>query len=164
LESREVSPSDLLDRLRSSYKEQVKKGVALTWDYPSDLPVIKTDGAKLTYILQSLIGNAIKFTDRGAVTVSVRHLTEARILEFKVADTGLGISEEEILLIFDKFRQVDSSETRSYGGMGLGLYISRQFTELLGGKIEFQSQLGNGSTFTVILPTNLRDEEESLVS
>jgi len=155
LDSREVSPSDLLDHLRLNYQDQVKKGVALTWDYPPDLPVIKTDGAKLTYILQRLIGNAIKFTDRGAVAVSVRYLTGARILEFKVADTGLGISEEEILLIFDKFCQVDSSETRSYGGMGLGLYIARQFTELLGGKIEIQSELGKGSTFTVILPTNL---------
>jgi len=73
-------------------------------------------------------------------------------VEFKVADTGVGIPQEHIPHIFDKFRQVDSSETRSFGGVGMGLYIAKKFTEMLGGTVEVESETGEGSAFTVTIP------------
>jgi signal transduction histidine kinase len=73
-------------------------------------------------------------------------------LEMKVSDTGIGIPPDKLDTIFEKFRQVDSSATRLYGGLGLGLYIVREFTEMLGGKITVESEAGHGSTFTVTIP------------
>ena len=152
VESHEISLGDFLDKLRSLYGVPSGKKFTLNWDYPPDLPFIKTDSAKLKHILQNLINNAIKFTDEGNITISVRHLAETETVEFKVADTGIGILKEALPFIFEKFRQVDSSETRTYGGVGLGLYIVKQFTEILGGKVEVESEPGKGSLFTVTLP------------
>jgi signal transduction histidine kinase len=95
----------------------------------------------------------VKFTDKGSVTVSARIVEEgSKQVEFRVVDTGVGIPKEKLATIFDKFRQVDSSETRLYGGVGLGLYIVKQFTDLLGGEISVESEVGKGTTFTVTLP------------
>ena len=126
---------------------------------------MKTDSGKLKQLMQNLIDNAIKFTQKGSVTISVKIRHEARgnrqqeeerltptYVEFKVADTGGGIPKEQLPLIFDKFKQVDSSETRLYGGVGMGLYIVKKFTELLGGTVEVESEVGKGSTFTVRIP------------
>jgi signal transduction histidine kinase len=146
---------DFLDDLRSSYAIPLGKEIAIAWDYPSDLPVLKTDQLKLKQILENLIHNAIKFTDMGTVTVSaglVDRAEPARRVQFKVVDTGIGIAKDFIPLIFERFRQVDSSETRPHGGVGLGLHIVEKFTSLLGGRIEVESELGKGSTFTVTLP------------
>jgi PAS domain S-box-containing protein len=146
---------DLLDQLKSDYQVHTdKKKVSLIWHYPTAAVPIKSDNSKLKQILQNLINNALKFTDRGSVTVSVRvTLTpNFRFVEFNVADTGIGISAQQLSLIFGKFHQVDSSETRLYGGVGLGLYIVQNFIDLLGGKIEVESEVGKGSTFTVKIP------------
>jgi signal transduction histidine kinase len=86
------------------------------------------------------------------VTISARCLSEAKAVQFKVADTGIGISKELLPTIFDRFRQVDSSETRLYGGVGLGLYIVKILIELLQGKVEVDSELGKGSVFSVTIP------------
>ncbi len=170
VERREVSLKDFLDDLKSNYSIPLGKEISLVWDYPSDLPVISTDGEKLKHVLQNLINNAIKFTDKGFVTISahaspldqlgVLSNVEGRLapqaserwVEFKVADTGIGIAKEFFPVIFERFHQVDSSETRKYGGVGIGLYIVKKFTELLGGKVELESEEGKGSTFTVTIP------------
>ncbi|MBI2985607.1 MAG: GAF domain-containing protein [Deltaproteobacteria bacterium] len=173
IEGRVVHLTDFLDKLKLAYDAPLDKEITLIWDYPSDLPSMMTDSEKLRQILQNLIHNAIKFTNKGSVTVSarIRHEAEGNrrqeeglltplasrlaphaFVEFRVADTGVGIPKEMLPVIFEKFRQVDSSETRLYGGVGLGLYIVKKFTELLGGTVQVESEPGKGSTFTVTLP------------
>ena len=176
IESHEVSLGDFLNQLRAGYDAPINKELTLNWDYPLDLPVIKMDSGKLKQILQNLINNALKFTSKGSVTISAKirqqeedllapRSTEAHdrshasrltpsYVEFKVADTGAGILQEHLPFIFDKFRQVDSSETRSFGGVGMGLYIVKKFTELLSGTVEVESEPGKGSTFTVTISCN----------
>jgi signal transduction histidine kinase len=108
------------------------------------------DPYRLGQILLNLIGNAIKFTEEGEVTVKVERHDDS--LQFNVSDTGIGISEDKREDIFDSFRQVDSSSTRSYGGVGLGLAISKGLIELTGGRISVHSELGQGSTFSFTMP------------
>ncbi|MCH7912571.1 MAG: hypothetical protein IH856_05980, partial [Deltaproteobacteria bacterium] len=103
-------------------------------------------------ILQNLINNAIKFTEKGSVTILAQHLPETEVIEFKVADTGIGIPSEALPLLFEKFYQLDSSDTRSHGGAGLGLYIVKQFINLLGGTVRVETEPGRGSTFVVTVP------------
>jgi signal transduction histidine kinase len=162
VEGHEIDLSHFLDELRLTYEGPLDKELTLYWDYPSDLPVVKTDGEKLEHVLENLINNAIKFAEKGYVTVSARikEGSSQRVegkweVEFKVADTGIGIREEALPLIFERFHQADSSETRPYGGVGLGLYIVKKFTELLGGKVEVESEVGKGSTFTVTIPCEM---------
>jgi signal transduction histidine kinase/HAMP domain-containing protein len=155
VESYELNLGDFFDELRLAYEVPLDKELTLIWDYPTDLPVIRTDSEKLKHILQNLINNAIKFTDKGNVTISARCLIEAKAVQFKVADTGVGIPKESLPIIFEMFRQVDSSARRRYAGVGIGLYIVKKFTELLGGKVEVESEVGKGSTFTVTIPCEM---------
>ncbi|MGH7847396.1 MAG: ATP-binding protein [Candidatus Binatia bacterium] len=148
----EVELQDLLDDLRSIYSIPSGKKVELVWDYPQDLPVMETDRDKLKQVLQNLINNALKFTEEGRITLSARYCGGKNNVQFKVTDTGIGIAEKDLPIVFEKFRQVDSSETRSFGGVGLGLYIVKTFTEMLGGSVGIESELGHGTAFTVILP------------
>lgn len=155
LERQLVNLSDFLDRLKAGYDQPLNKDLTLNWDYPADLPPAITDSEKLKQILRNLIHNAIKFTEKGSVTISakIRRQAEGKEqVEFKVADTGIGVPKETLPFIFEKFRQADSSETRIYGGVGLGLYIVKNFTVMLGGTVEVESEPGKGSTFTVTLP------------
>jgi len=117
---------------------------------PDDVPVLFTDQEKLKQILINLLSNAVKFTEEGSITVSAHH--EGNAVSVAVSDTGIGIPSEALELIFEEFRQVDSSSTRKYGGTGLGLSISRHFARLLGGDVTVESTVGVGSTFTVTLP------------
>ena len=117
---------------------------------------ITSDSDKLRHILQNIIGNAVKFTDKGHVTVSSR-MNDASI-EITVTDTGIGITEEHIPYIFDEFRQADGSTSRRFGGTGLGLAISRKYANLLGGTITVNSIPNKGSEFTVILPLHYAPE------
>jgi signal transduction histidine kinase len=119
------------------------------------LPCVNTDCEKLKHILQNLINNAVKFTDKGWVTISARYLHQVKRLTFQVADSGIGISQEEFPIIFEKFRQVDSSDSRTYGGVGLGLFIVKRFTEMIDGELSVSSEIGKGSTFTVTLPIDV---------
>jgi signal transduction histidine kinase/HAMP domain-containing protein len=148
-------PLDLVEFMaenRSDYMTPMEKDIILEWEYPPDLPVIVTDRMKLKQILTNLVNNAIKFTDNGIVTISMQAIDQGRILELKVADNGVGISEDLLPFVFDKFRQIDSTTTRNHAGAGLGLYIVKTFVELLGGTINVESELGAGSVFAVHLP------------
>jgi len=109
-----------------------------------------SDIDKARQILVNLLGNAIKFTDAGSVTVSLRKAPTS--LRLEVQDTGIGIAAEDLPRLFRPFAQVDTGLTRRHGGTGLGLYISRRLATLLGGHIEVASELGVGSTFSVVLP------------
>jgi len=142
--------NDLFDELKRTCDVLSKKAVTLHWHIPPELPIIRTDGDKIKHVLQNLIHNALKFTEEGSVTVSARCL--ASVVEFKVKDTGVGISKEMLPVIFEMFRQVDSSKTRSYGGAGVGLFIVKRFIELLSGKISVDSTPGEGTTFSVTIP------------
>ena len=152
VEWRELNPSDILDELQSDYRVRANKALEISWDYPAYLPLLATDDEKLKAILQNLINNALKFTEKGTIRVSARHVLDAQAIEFKVADTGLGIAQDKLPLVFDMFKQADSSATRKHDGVGLGLYIVKKFVDLLGGTIAVQSKLGEGSTFAVAFP------------
>ncbi len=151
-EFQEVNFWEFLSELRASYDYALPKDVKIKWDFPPDLPTAKADRGKLGHILTNLINNAIKFTDQGSVTISARHLSSKKLMEFKVADSGVGIATDQLSIIFEKFRQVDSSDTRAYGGVGLGLYIVKKYAGTLGGTIQVESSLGHGSTFTLRIP------------
>lgn len=152
VERKEISLPEYLQEMRLHYERPLEKPVSLQWSFASDLPTINSDRGKLTMILQNLINNAIKFTEEGTVQVSVRRAADNQGVEFKITDTGIGIPKEALPIIFDKFRQADSSSTRVHGGVGLGLHIVYVFTELLGGSIEVQTEPGRGSAFTLLLP------------
>jgi signal transduction histidine kinase len=141
---------EFLNDLRRAYEFPLPKNLELVWDYPAQLPVVKSDRIKLKHILQNLINNAIKFTENGRIVVTVRMTGGTLVLE--VRDSGIGIPPDNIAEIFGMFRQVDSSDTRSYGGVGLGLYLVKKFVDLLGGSVEVKSVAGRGSEFTVTLP------------
>jgi signal transduction histidine kinase/HAMP domain-containing protein len=144
--------TEFLSEQQSDYAMQMEKALAIRWDYSSEFPMIVSDRMKLKQILTNLINNAIKFTDQGSVTISARMLDQDQMLELAVADTGIGIPEELLPFVFDKFRQMDSTTTRNHPGAGLGLYIVKTFVELLQGTIRVQSTVGDGSTFIVRLP------------
>ncbi len=142
----------LLDEIKNAYDLPATNGLTLNWDFPSDLPTVETDSEKLKHTLVNLIHNALKFTEKGSVRITARHLPKSKTLRFTVADTGPGIAKESLPIIFDMFHQVDGSNTRLHGGLGLGLYIVKEYTELLGGKIKVKSAPGKGSVFTVAFP------------
>ena len=159
--NQEINLSELLDEVRATYDLLRNKELTLHWDYSSQLPLIKTDRDKLKHIFQNLVNNAIKFTEKGKITIDVRYILDSMVLEFKVSDTGVGIPQEKLPLIFEMFRQLDSSSTRRYEGVGVGLYIVKKFTELLGGNIDVQSEPDKGSTFTIRIPCEVTSSEHS---
>ena len=129
----------------------ISKGLELDYSFSSSIPqYIKGDPYRLRQVLNNLINNAIKFTDKGAVLVAIKNIAcenEDIILKFTVKDTGIGISNEELKRLFKKFSQVDGSITRKYGGTGLGLVITKQLIELMGGSIRVESEKQRGSSF-----------------
>ncbi len=150
---KEFGLSDLLAQIRTETQDlQSKPGVRFRWNLPPALPRLRSDPIKVKVVLKNLIANAVKFTEHGSVTVEAHK--EGRGVEIAVTDTGIGIPPEAQSLIFEPFRQADSSATRRYGGVGLGLYITRRFLEMLGGTVTVDSETGRGSTFRIWLPAN----------
>ena len=150
----ELVLSEFLDELKNNCEGIVlNPNVSLEWDYPAPLPVVISDSGKLKIILQNLINNALKFTDAGEVRVSARHNPNYPKMVLTVSDTGIGIPPRQLQFVFDKFWQVDATRTRTQGGIGMGLYIVKAFTELLGGSVTVSSTPGKGTSFRVELPT-----------
>jgi PAS domain S-box-containing protein len=150
VDNQEIDLVEFLNDLRRSYDFPLPENLELVWDYPAQLPIVKSDRVKVKHILQNLINNAIKFTEKGRIVITARITGGALVL--KVRDSGIGIPPDNIAEIFGMFRQVDSSDTRSYGGVGLGLYLVKKFVDLLGGSVEVESVPARGSAFTVTLP------------
>ena len=141
-----------------------ERGLTLTLEVSPDVPTGLTgDPSCLWQVLVNLVGNALKFTERGSVTLRVERETgrETGWLRFDVVDTGIGIAADKTEMIFERFTQADSSTTRKYGGTGLGLAISRGLVELMGGRLDCISEPGKGSTFSVRAPFEIRKETEA---
>jgi signal transduction histidine kinase len=126
------------------------KGLALTTDVAADVPRGFGDEQRLAQVLLNLVGNAIKFTDRGEVRLSAR--AENSHYQISVADTGAGIPPEEQERIFEEFHQIDNSNTKAKGGTGLGLAIAKRIVEIHGGSIAVESRPGQGAAFHLRLP------------
>jgi signal transduction histidine kinase len=124
-------------------------------EFSTNIPtIIRTDYARLRHALLSVVENAIKFTDEGSITLRANYVEGSNepTLIFEVIDTGIGMSEDVLEHIFEAFYQMDDSDSRRYGGGGLGLTIARGIAQLLGGYIEAESTLGSGSTIRLTLP------------
>lgn len=149
---KDVEVSPLIADLQNELWELLQQsGLQLECHLPPELPLITTDPNKLKVVIKNLIGNAIKFTEKGKITVTVQPKGEG--LEIAVADSGAGISPEDLAVIFEAFRQGEQKVlTRRHGGVGLGLYIVKRMLELLGGNVSVESILGQGSTFHIWLP------------
>jgi signal transduction histidine kinase len=149
-----VDVAQLLAQLQAEEEARLDHGhLTMEWQVGADLPVLETDPAKLRIVLKNLIGNAIKFTEKGSVTVSVALDGDGVI--FSVADTGCGIRQADTEAIFDMFRQLESVNTRRHGGVGLGLYTVKQFVGELGGRIDVDSEPGRGSDFRIRIPARI---------
>lgn len=122
--------------------------------------IVKGDPTRLNQILTNLCSNAIKFTERGSVTINVSKQANGKYIKFSVKDTGIGIPEDKLHLLFSNFKQVDSSTYRKYGGTGLGLSISKTLIELQGGTVDVKSSHGQGSEFIVSIPFEEASTEE----
>ncbi len=133
--------------------QAVEKNVELKQVVVDENIVLKSDVNKLKQILQNLVGNAVKFTEKGSVVVKLKNIKDN--LHIEVIDTGIGIAPEHLEHIFDEFRQADGGTSRRFGGSGLGLAIARKYARLLGGEIIVSSEEEKGSVFTLILPLDL---------
>jgi len=124
----------------------------VNWEIERDLPTIVTDVTKLEEIFQNLIGNAFKFTPQGRINLRVRNLRDLARVEFTIADTGIGIEEQDMERIFSAFEQIREAHTGDFNGVGLGLNIVKKYLDLMKGDIRVKSRVGEGSTFTFSLP------------
>jgi signal transduction histidine kinase len=136
-----------------SYREKSQNiALVLKAPLPDNEAGILTDGTKLMQIISNLINNSFKFTDKGRIDFGYKKKDD--LIEFFIKDTGIGISPENHLRIFERFYQVDSTASRKYTGTGLGLSICKAYVELLGGKIWLNSKEGSGTTFYFTIPCN----------
>ncbi len=147
----QVTEFDPRTPLRDALSTVVQRnGVELVVEGDEPFPVMRNDRRKVARLLGALLGNAFKFTEQGEVRVTME--VRGELMVYRIADTGVGISDAAQRFVFDEFRQEDGSPTRRYGGSGLGLAIARRLARLLGGDVALSSERGRGSTFQVELP------------
>jgi signal transduction histidine kinase len=151
-EKKETDINSLLEEVRQTMHMLTnKKALKLSTDLAAGLPMVFIDRDKITQVLVNLVNNAIKFTDRGSITL-VSSLGENQTIRVSVVDTGIGIKKEDHAKLFHSFSQVSSSEYRKTGSTGLGLAITKEIIHQHGGTIGVESEPGKGSTFYFILP------------
>ncbi|MBI3770563.1 MAG: HAMP domain-containing histidine kinase [Deltaproteobacteria bacterium] len=156
----DVETVDVEALLRELASEIVASpAITLHWPEPSLALHVSLDRGKLRTILQQLIQNAVKFTDAGRVTIAIEH--DGQYLTVTVEDTGVGIPQDRLADLFQPFRQLDGSNTRRHGGVGLGLHLVKRLVVLLRGDVRVTSQPGRGSTFVVTLPAPRAGAPES---
>ena len=157
LEVRRVDVAILVEQVRTTLEGQAaQRGDELIVAVAPGIGEVRTDATKVRQCLINLVGNAIKFTENGRVTVEARPDGDA--VSFAVRDTGIGMTTEERTRLFEPFTQADASTTRRFGGTGLGLTITQRFALLLGGTVEVESEPGRGSVFTLRLPRLAPDQ------
>ena len=165
LHLREVTIADLLNDIHDLFKPVAdEKGLVLVVERQASAPeTLLTDAEKIAQILRNFMGNAIKFTAQGQITLRLEHdASDSRWpVRISVTDTGIGIPDDKHELIFEAFQQADGSTSRRYGGTGLGLSICRNLADLLGGHITVDSQSGHGATFTLMLPERLESSDQN---
>jgi len=152
LENKDFSLRNMMDKMFTIFSLSIKqKGLTLKYNYDENLGEgFIGDEIRIREILTNLIGNAIKFTEKGSIIVDIKKIglkANSSLIRFSVIDTGIGISQESIANIFDSFTQEKTDTTRKYGGTGLGLSIVKKLLELMGGKIYVESKVGEGSRF-----------------
>jgi len=136
-----------------------QKGINLSWEIHGEAIFVRSDGPRLKEVISNLLQNAVKYTDKGSVTLRTERLSSSSIM-VEVEDSGIGISETHLASIFEPFMQVHKTSTEnSRGGIGLGLSIVKKHLEQIGGKISVKSELGKGSTFRIILPRNFERQK-----
>jgi len=166
VESIALSPLDVLREVENLASVQAAgKGLAFKINYHWPLPkCITSDPLRLKQILLNLCSNAVKFTHEGSISIAVNCDADAEQMQFVIADTGIGMTAEQQTRLFRQFSQADVSTTRKYGGTGLGLFISKQLAEKLGGTLSVESRAGEGSQFTVTIATGPLTDVEWLES
>lgn len=149
----EVVPGQIVHEAAELVRDEIQnRGLAFHVIVPEDLPVLSLDKLRIRQVIINLLGNAIRFTDSGAITLRV--VQQESAVAISVADTGIGIKQQDLARVFEEFQQLDGSLTRRFGGTGLGLTLSRQFALMHGGHLMVESAgiPGQGSTFTLTLP------------
>jgi two-component system cell cycle sensor histidine kinase PleC len=145
--------ADLVEEVMAELEPMIgRSNLTVTARIKRTLPAVETDRQKVKQIVLKLLGNALKFTPTGSITIGAAFESKGRMMTIAVRDTGVGIPEESRGRIFEDFRQLDNSPARGYGGTGLGLPICRRLAQLLGGSVDLESHVGEGSTFTLRLP------------
>lgn len=162
IENISISPIRLIADIDSLMGARVRdKGLTFSINYNLPLPrVITSDPTRLNQILLNLCSNAAKFTETGGVEIQVSYLLMEDKIQFVVRDTGIGMDSEELTRLFKPFSQADESTTRKYGGTGLGLYISKQLAQMLGGDLVCMSEKGQGSVFTLKVKAHVKADAE----
>src|SRR5262245_29977740 len=161
LEHRPLDLNELAENITSLFAERARSGcIDLAAMIDPQVPRSLTgDPVRLAQIIGNLVNNALKFTERGFVKLSITNVAGAGRVEIRVSDSGIGIAPDKLATIFEAFSQADQSTTRQFGGTGLGLTISRRLVQAMGGEIRAESEPGKGSTFALVVPAGLQTKK-----